>query len=102
MGGCFLFRPNDSHLNLVPETGLEPARIAAYAPKAYVYTSFTTRAHSYYNILSQKHSSFVATDKAKCLLTLFFDDSPDPSTKKRGLTNLAFCKIIYTLSFPSN
>ena len=30
--------------DLVPETGLEPARIAAYAPKAYVYTSFTTRA----------------------------------------------------------
>ena len=30
---------------MVPETGLEPARIAAYAPKAYVYTSFTTRAY---------------------------------------------------------
>lgn len=29
---------------LVPETGLEPARLAAYAPKAYVYTNFTTRA----------------------------------------------------------
>ena len=35
---------------LVPETGLEPARIAAYAPKAYVYTNFTTRAYLYYNI----------------------------------------------------
>ena len=31
---------------LVPETGLEPARLAAYAPKAYVYTNFTTRATS--------------------------------------------------------
>ena len=34
---------------MVPETGLEPARLAAYAPKAYVYTNFTTRAYSYYN-----------------------------------------------------
>ena len=31
-------------LNLVRETGLEPARRTAYAPKAYVYTNFTTRA----------------------------------------------------------
>ena len=31
-------------LDLVPETGLEPARREAYAPKAYVYTNFTTRA----------------------------------------------------------
>ncbi len=30
---------------LVLETGLEPARLAAYAPKAYVYTNFTTRAN---------------------------------------------------------
>ena len=29
---------------VVPETGLEPAHLAAYAPKAYVYTNFTTRA----------------------------------------------------------
>ena len=29
---------------VVPATGLEPARLAAYAPKAYVYTNFTTRA----------------------------------------------------------
>ena len=29
---------------VVPETGLEPARRKAYAPKAYVYTNFTTRA----------------------------------------------------------
>ncbi len=29
---------------MVPETGFEPARLAAYAPKAYVYTNFTTRA----------------------------------------------------------
>ena len=29
---------------LVRETGLEPARPKAYAPKAYVYTNFTTRA----------------------------------------------------------
>ena len=33
-----------TELGLVPETGLEPARLAAYAPKAYVYTNFTTRA----------------------------------------------------------
>ena len=31
--------------DLVPETGLEPAHQMAYAPKAYVYTNFTTRAH---------------------------------------------------------
>ena len=30
--------------NMVRETGLEPARRTAYAPKAYVYTNFTTRA----------------------------------------------------------
>ena len=30
--------------NLVRMTGLEPARRKAYAPKAYVYTNFTTRA----------------------------------------------------------
>ena len=29
---------------MVPETGLEPAHHKAYAPKAYVYTNFTTRA----------------------------------------------------------
>lgn len=28
----------------VPETGLEPAHLAAYAPQAYVYTNFTIRA----------------------------------------------------------
>ena len=33
-----------SNSPLVPETGLEPARREAYAPKAYVYTNFTTRA----------------------------------------------------------
>lgn len=38
-------------LILVPETGLEPAHLAAYAPKAYVYTNFTTRAYDYYSIL---------------------------------------------------
>ena len=31
-------------IDLVPETGLEPAHQMAYAPKAYVYTNFTTRA----------------------------------------------------------
>ena len=37
-------------LRLVPETGLEPAHRTAYAPKAYVYTNFTTRADTiYYN-----------------------------------------------------
>lgn len=30
---------------MVPGTGLEPARHKAYAPKAYVYTNFTTRAY---------------------------------------------------------
>ena len=35
--------PSNSPL-VVPETGLEPARREAYAPKAYVYTNFTTRA----------------------------------------------------------
>ena len=34
---------------MVPATGLEPARLAAYAPKAYVYTNFTTRAYLYFN-----------------------------------------------------
>ena len=29
---------------MVRETGLEPARPKTYAPKAYVYTNFTTRA----------------------------------------------------------
>ena len=37
-----------SNSPLVPETGLEPARREAYAPKAYVYTNFTTRAWWYY------------------------------------------------------
>ena len=37
-----------SNSPLVPETGLEPARREAYAPKAYVYTNFTTRACWYY------------------------------------------------------
>ena len=32
------------YILLVPETGLEPAHQMAYAPKAYVYTNFTTRA----------------------------------------------------------
>ena len=36
-----LLRPS---WTVVPATGLEPARLAAYAPKAYVYTNFTTRA----------------------------------------------------------
>ena len=30
----------------MPETGLEPAHHMAYAPKAYVYTNFTTRAYA--------------------------------------------------------
>ena len=30
---------------MVRETGLEPARRKAYAPKAYVYTNFTTRGY---------------------------------------------------------
>ncbi len=39
---------------MVPETGLEPARHQAYAPKAYVYTNFTTRAYADYIIKHQK------------------------------------------------
>ena len=35
---------------MVPETGLEPAHLMAYAPKAYVYTNFTTRAPHNYSI----------------------------------------------------
>lgn len=31
-------------ITVVRETGLEPAHPKAYAPKAYVYTNFTTRA----------------------------------------------------------
>ena len=39
---------------MVPETGLEPAHHKAYAPKAYVYTNFTTRAYPYYTIMYLK------------------------------------------------
>ena len=38
-------------MKMVPATGLEPARLAAYAPKAYVYTNFTTRAWGHFNII---------------------------------------------------
>ena len=44
---------------LVPETGLEPARLATYAPKAYVYTNFTTRAWVYYNTDFSKKIKFI-------------------------------------------
>ena len=37
-----MFQPKN--FGLVPETGLEPARFEAYAPKAYVSTNSTTRA----------------------------------------------------------
>ena len=40
--------------DMVPETGLEPAHQTAYAPKAYVYTNFTTRACSNYTIACNK------------------------------------------------
>ena len=43
---------------LVPETGLEPARREAYAPKAYVYTNFTTRAYRDYSIDKKKKRAF--------------------------------------------
>ena len=36
---------------LVRETGIEPARPKAYAPKAYVYTNFTTRARNVYPVI---------------------------------------------------
>ena len=39
---------------MVPETGLEPAHQMAYAPKAYVYTNFTTRARLYYTTERRK------------------------------------------------
>ena len=39
---------------MVRETGLEPARRLAYAPKAYVYTNFTTRAYHYYTLEESK------------------------------------------------
>ena len=40
---------------MVRETGLEPARRKAYAPKAYVYTNFTTRGCK--DIISEKNQS---------------------------------------------
>lgn len=41
----FRLRGNcDKSSILVRETGLEPAHPKVYAPKAYVYTNFTTRA----------------------------------------------------------
>ncbi len=43
---------------MVPETGLEPAHQMAYAPKAYVYTNFTTRAYSDYIILNPKKRDY--------------------------------------------
>ena len=48
--------PRNRGLSLVRETGLEPARPKAYAPKAYVYTNFTTRAKCkcYNDYLSKK------------------------------------------------
>ena len=39
---------------MVPETGLEPARLKAYAPKAYVSTNSTTRAYTDYSIVRTK------------------------------------------------
>gem|GEM_PF-5102358 len=37
---------------LVPQRGLEPPHLTVYAPKAYVYTNFTTAAIAYFiNIL---------------------------------------------------
>ena len=35
----------DLKSDLVPKEGLEPPRLAAYAPQAYVYTNFTTSAN---------------------------------------------------------
>ena len=48
---------------MVPATGLEPARLAAYAPKAYVYTNFTTRAYDYYS--TNRSQLQVATGEQK-------------------------------------
>ena len=47
-----MLRPKN--FGLVPETGLEPAHQMAYAPKAYVYTNFTTRAYHNYTITANK------------------------------------------------
>ncbi len=57
---------------LVPETGLEPARQLAYAPKAYVYTNFTTRAYMYYNTKKPetKISGFDFCEKLNLYFTL--------------------------------
>ena len=41
-------RFSETVIDLVPGTGLEPARHTTYAPKAYVSTSSTTRALKYY------------------------------------------------------
>lgn len=59
---------------LVPATGFEPARLAAYAPKAYVYTNFTTRARDiyYYNIPFGGFSASVDLAQTNdCALTVF-------------------------------
>ena len=55
---------------MVPETGLEPAHQMAYAPKAYVYTNFTTRAR------------FARPRLRERALTLCFD----PRLRERALT----------------
>ena len=66
---------------LVRETGLEPARRKAYAPKAYVYTNFTTRAATSY------YSTFSAILQ-----------HPGPQL----LTNLSICGIIDIIPFENN
>ena len=46
---------------MVPETGLEPAHQMAYAPKAYVYTNFTTRAYISFqpDVIERAHVKYI-------------------------------------------
>ena len=48
-------------LKLVPGTGLEPAHLAVYAPKAYVSANSTIRAYPNYNIKFQRSEIFSPT-----------------------------------------
>ena len=63
----------------MPETGLEPAHQMAYAPKAYVYTNFTTRAYSDYIIMHVKKR-----DQSSDYSSESTDGNKKSETKKRG------------------
>ena len=51
-------RKNFKSLRLVPGTGLEPAHLAVYAPKAYVSANSTIRAYYNYTIKYQRGEIF--------------------------------------------